>query len=83
MSNRRSVALAQMLGLHQLDQQEGRSLHKTYFRDEIDLEQGRRAFWASFCSDRWASAGTGLPKAIEVKDVSVLRRRDLADSCRS
>lgn len=70
MSNRRSVALAQMLGLHQLDQQESRSLHKTYFRDDIDVEQGRRAFWASFCSDRWASAGTGLPKAINVKDVS-------------
>jgi hypothetical protein len=70
MSNRRSVALAQLLGLHQLDQSDGQSLHQTYFRDGIDVEQGRRAFWAAFCSDRWASAGTGLPKAIDVKDVS-------------
>lgn len=71
MSNRRSAALAQLLELHRLDVEEDHtSPGRMNFRDAIDAEQGRRAFWAVFCSDRWASAGTGLPQGIYLEDVS-------------
>ena len=70
MSNRRSVALAQMLCLHCIDMRGGPGHLPMVFRDEIDVEQGRRVFWQSFLSDRWASSGMGLPTSIQMEDVS-------------
>jgi hypothetical protein len=70
MSNRRAVALAQMLGLHCIDK-----TNKTVpqlLPDSLDFaeqEERRRTFWSVFCSDRWASAGSGHPMSIDEKDV--------------
>jgi len=71
MSERRAVALAHILCLHRLDASGSRrGPHTIPFRDEMDLEQARCAFWAVYYSDCWASVGTGLPTAINIDRVS-------------
>lgn len=70
MSNRRAVALAQMLGLHTVDKPNKSTFH--LLPDPLDFaetEERRRTFWAVFHNDRWASAGSGHPMSIEEKDV--------------
>lgn len=73
MSNRRAIALSCLLSLDRIDAREQgskRALPPT--DDMIDMEQRRRTFWATFCSDRWASAGHGWSMAIHEDDASLL-----------
>lgn len=70
MSTGRGIRLAQMMGLHRLD---GVGLDVKQCipppRDWTEREERRRTFWMAFCSDRYASIGTGWPVVIEEKDV--------------
>jgi hypothetical protein len=74
MSTGRAIRLAQMMGLHRLD---GVGLDVKQSlpppRDWTEREERRRTFWMAFCSDRYASIGTGWPMSIEEKDVSILK----------
>lgn len=75
MSNRRAVALAQMLGLHVVDKSDRSAFH--LLPDPVDFaetEERRRTFWAVFHNDRWASAGSGHPMSVDEKDVSYYRK---------
>lgn len=73
LSSGKASRLSVMLGLHR---QDGVGLDVKQClspaRDWTEREERRRAFWASFCQDRYASVGTGWPMAIDEKDVSVL-----------
>lgn len=70
LSTGRAVRLAQMMGLHRLD---GSGLDVKQClpssRDWTESEERRRTFWMAFCTDRYASIGTGWPMTIEEKDV--------------
>ncbi|KAI9840058.1 MAG: hypothetical protein M1819_000251 [Sarea resinae] len=70
MSTGRACRLAQMMGLHRLDG-EGLDVKQTLppSKDWTELEERRRTFWMSFCSDRYASVGTGWPMTVEEKDI--------------
>jgi len=70
MSSGRAVRLVHMLGLHRLDG-DGTELKRILPppRDWIELEERRRAFWAAFYVDRWASSGTGWTMIIDEKEV--------------
>ena len=70
MSSGRTVRLCHMLGLHRLDG-DGTDLKRILQppRDWIELEERRRAFWAAFYVDRWASSGTGWPMLINEREV--------------
>ncbi|KAK6363663.1 hypothetical protein TWF730_001084 [Orbilia blumenaviensis] len=70
MSAGRSVRLCQMLGLNRLD---GVGLDVKQCipppKDWTELEERRRTFWIAFCTDRYASIGTGWPMQIDEKDI--------------
>ncbi|KAK6531383.1 hypothetical protein TWF281_008190 [Arthrobotrys megalospora] len=70
MSAGRSVRLCQMLGLNRLD---GIGLDVKQCiappKDWTELEERRRTFWIAFCTDRYASIGTGWPMQIDEKDI--------------
>jgi hypothetical protein len=70
----RTCRLAQMLGLHRLDDENCHEKKNIIPppQDWIELEERRRTFWAAFYGDRWASSGTGWPMIIDEDDVSVL-----------
>lgn len=67
----RAVRLAQMMGLHRLDE-DGMDVKECLPppRDWTDREQRRRAFWMTYCMDRYASIGTGWPMLVDERDVS-------------
>ncbi|KAG9232542.1 fungal-specific transcription factor domain-containing protein [Amylocarpus encephaloides] len=70
MSVGRMVRLVHMLGLHRIDS--GSADIKQIIlppRDWIETEERRRAFWAAFYGDRWASSGTGWPMLINEKEI--------------
>lgn len=68
MSTGKAIRLAQMMGLHRLD---GVGLDVKQClpaaRDWTESEERRRTFWMAFCSDRYASIGTGWPMTIDEK----------------
>ncbi len=68
----RASRLCQMLSLHRVD---GTGLEVKQIisppRDWTDCEERRRTFWAAYCSDRYASVGTGWPMMINEIDVSL------------
>ncbi|KAF3080708.1 hypothetical protein TWF102_001602 [Orbilia oligospora] len=70
MSAGRSVKLCQMLGLNRLD---GVGLDVKQCiappKDWTELEERRRTFWIAFCTDRYASIGTGWPMQIDERDI--------------
>ncbi|KAK6356418.1 hypothetical protein TWF718_000778 [Orbilia javanica] len=70
MSAGRSVRLCQMLGLNRLD---GVGLDVKQCiappKDWTELEERRRTFWIAFCTDRYASIGTGWPMQMDEKDI--------------
>ncbi|KAF3905491.1 hypothetical protein ABW20_dc0108616 [Dactylellina cionopaga] len=70
MSAGRAVRLSQMLGLNRLD---GIGLDVKQCiappKDWTELEERRRTFWLAFCTDRYASIGTGWPMQIDEKDI--------------
>ncbi|RVD84308.1 uncharacterized protein DFL_006066 [Arthrobotrys flagrans] len=70
MSAGKSVRLCQMLGLNRLD---GVGLDVKQCiappKDWTELEERRRTFWLAFCTDRYASIGTGWPMQIDERDV--------------
>ncbi|KAK6495318.1 hypothetical protein TWF481_003343 [Arthrobotrys musiformis] len=70
MSAGRSVRLCQMLGLNRLD---GIGLDVKQCiappKDWTELEERRRTFWIAFCTDRYASIGTGWPMQIDERDI--------------
>jgi hypothetical protein len=68
----RSLRLAQMLRLHQLDAvvDEGLPLNVEERKNRPELEEGRRTWWVIFCSDRFVSGSTGWPAMINDDDVS-------------
>ncbi|KAH8799745.1 fungal-specific transcription factor domain-containing protein [Xylogone sp. PMI_703] len=66
MSTGRCTRLSQMLGLYNLDSNYPNN--KTVIAPAVDCiekEERRRAFWAAFHGDRWASSGTGWPMTID------------------
>jgi hypothetical protein len=75
MSSGRATRLAQMLGLHRLDHN-GLAVKQCLAppRDWTEREERRRTFWLAFCTDRYASLGTGWPMVVDEKDVSNPRR---------
>ncbi|KAK6335571.1 hypothetical protein TWF696_002341 [Orbilia brochopaga] len=70
MSSGRAARLCQMFGLNRLD---GMGLDVKQCipppKDWTDLEERRRTFWLSFCTDRYASIGTGWPMIFDEKDI--------------
>lgn len=70
MSVGRTTRLCQMLGFHSLDG-DGHEVKRILrpAKDWIELEERRRAFWAAYYGDRWASSGTGWPMLIDEKIV--------------
>jgi len=69
LSTGRAVRLAQMMGLHRLD---GSGLDVKQClpppKDWTEREERRRTFWMAFCTDRYASIGTGWPMTVEEKN---------------
>lgn len=65
------MRLAQMMGLHRLDREDGRISGKYKFTDHWQIENGRRIFWSAFCFDRFACAITGWPNCVDERDVSL------------
>lgn len=63
----RSLRIAQMLRLHQLDGEVSLNVAETKNRPE--LEEARRTWWVIFCSDRFVSGSTGWPAMINDNDV--------------
>lgn len=59
----RSLRIAQMLRLHQLDTGEGEP------KNRPQLEEARRTWWVIFCSDRFVAGSTGWPAMINDDDV--------------
>ncbi|EWC48393.1 hypothetical protein DRE_02162 [Drechslerella stenobrocha 248] len=70
MSSGRAARLCSMLGLNRLD---GVGLDVKQCipppKDWTELEERRRTFWHAFCTDRYASIGTGWPMMIDEKDI--------------
>jgi hypothetical protein len=69
-----SARLCHMLGLEKIDQEGGFSGKRLLnpAKDWIELEERRRALWASFYGDRWASSATGWPMMFDDKTVRSL-----------
>ncbi|KAH7326673.1 fungal-specific transcription factor domain-containing protein [Stachybotrys elegans] len=65
-----AVRLAQMIGLHRLD---GQGLEVKQCipppKDWTEREERRRTFWIAFCTDRYASIGTGWPMTVDERDI--------------
>lgn len=62
----RSLRIAQMLRLHQLDTDDGEP------KNRPELEEARRTWWVIFCSDRFVLGSTGWPAMINDDDTSTL-----------
>lgn len=63
--------LALMMGLNRLDGN-GLDVKQSIIppKDWTEREERRRTFWMAFCTDRYASIGTGWPMVIDENDVS-------------
>ncbi|KAK0726156.1 fungal-specific transcription factor domain-containing protein [Lasiosphaeris hirsuta] len=69
----RGLRIAQMLGLHQLD--DPSQSRPSTLPDPIDwceTEERRRTWWVIFCLDRFVNAITGWPTLINEQDISTL-----------
>ncbi|KAF3939473.1 hypothetical protein ABW19_dt0205144 [Dactylella cylindrospora] len=70
LSTGRAIRICQMLGLNRLD---GIGLDVKQCiappKDWTELEERRRTFWMAFCTDRYASIGTGWPMQIDERDI--------------
>lgn len=66
----RSVRIAQMLNLHQLDRKalQARSILAPA-RDWTETEERRRTWWVVFCIDRFVCGATGWPALVNDRDV--------------
>ncbi|KAJ5606171.1 hypothetical protein N7510_008952 [Penicillium lagena] len=66
----KAARLALMMGLNRLDG-ESLDVKQTILppRDWTDREERRRTFWMAFCTDRYASIGTGWPMLIDEQDI--------------
>lgn len=66
----KAARLALMMGLNRLDGA-GLDVKQSMLppKDWTEREERRRVFWFSFCTDRYASIGTGWPLAIDEGDV--------------
>lgn len=71
MSQCRSLRMAQMLKLHQIDSgaKAATSLEPLEPEARISLEEKRRTWWIVYCSDRFLSSITGWPSLIRDEDV--------------
>lgn len=67
----KAARLALMMGLNRLDGA-GLDVKQSMLppKDWTEREERRRVFWYAFCTDRYASIGTGWPLAIDEGDVS-------------
>jgi len=67
----KAARLALMMGLNRLDGA-GIDVKQSMLppKDWTEREERRRVFWYAFCTDRYASIGTGWPLAIDEGDVS-------------
>jgi len=74
MSNRRALALSQLLELHRIDNvtPSGRKSFNLLQppQDFIEAEERRRTFWYIYFSDRWVGAGAGRTSSIKNEEVS-------------
>ncbi|KAJ5305042.1 Exosome complex exonuclease dis3 [Penicillium atrosanguineum] len=66
----KAARLALMMGLNRLDGA-GLDVKQSMLppKDWTEREERRRVFWFAFCTDRYASIGTGWPLAIDEGDV--------------
>ncbi|KAJ5679427.1 hypothetical protein N7462_007671 [Penicillium macrosclerotiorum] len=66
----KATRLALMMGLHRLDGA-GLDVKQSILppKDWTEREERRRVFWMAFCTDRYASIGTGWPMVIDENDV--------------
>jgi hypothetical protein len=62
-----------MMGLNRLDGS-GIDVKQSMLppKDWTEREERRRVFWMAFCTDRYASIGTGWPLVIDEHDVGCL-----------
>jgi hypothetical protein len=67
----RSVRLAQMLGLHNIEGLDDRWMTMVPPTNWKETEERRRTLWMIFCNDRLASSTTGCPVLMDAKLVSV------------
>lgn len=71
MSVGRATRLSLMMGLNRMD---GFGIDVKQClpppKDWTEREERRRAFWMAYCSDRFASVGTGWPMVVDERDVS-------------
>lgn len=72
----KATRLALMMGLNRLDGH-GLDVKQSMLppKDWTEREERRRTFWMAFCTDRYASIGTGWPMVIDENDVSGLKVR--------
>lgn len=77
MSTSKSVRLAQILGLYQLDSNSNwnRSATLPPPKDWCEQEERRRTLWAIFCGDKNTSGTTGWPSLMDVKRVRYPNKR--------
>ncbi|KAK3348734.1 binuclear zinc transcription factor [Lasiosphaeria hispida] len=69
----RGLRIAQMLGLHQLDDpNQSRPSTLPSPIDWCEMEERRRTWWVIFCLDRFVNAITGWPTLINEQDISTL-----------
>lgn len=76
----RAVRLVLMMGLNRLDLDGASPVVKQVLpdpRDWTEREERRRTFWMAYCTDRYASMGTGWPLAMDERDVGPLFPADL------
>ncbi|CAI7665399.1 unnamed protein product [Penicillium pancosmium] len=66
----KAARLALMMGLNRLDGT-GLDVKQSMFppKDWTEREERRRTFWMAFCTDRYASIGTGWPMVIDENDI--------------
>lgn len=70
MSVARAVRVSQMMGLHVIDGRRRMRRSLPPARDWVEGEERRRAFWTSYCLDRYAAFGHFCPQIIDERDVS-------------
>ncbi|KAJ5168279.1 uncharacterized protein N7482_003873 [Penicillium canariense] len=66
----KATRLALMMGLNRLDGN-GLDVKQSIIppKDWTEREERRRTFWMAFCTDRYASIGTGWPMVIDEDDI--------------